>query len=427
MAVSYLLSNVTWSFVNGTTVGNTVYLNAGDTINVTYTFSGTPSLALGDYILLPDGQKATLVSTTNGKYLFSYIVPSNSTPVYIHSVQLASTTIYDGAGVPVQGINYSNIPYSSPAQFYDVNNEAPTVMSVSASRANVGPAQTLTLTLNFSEPVKYNEPVRFDRFIRHAELPTLTFNNGATATLDPTKSTATTLVFDYTVGSNQNTSDLTIVSVNGLTDLSGDPVTYPLPNSGETGVQVACFMPGTLIRTPDGERAVESLAIGDLVLTAEGEAKPVLWIGRQTVSRVFADPLRVLPIRIIAGALDENLPVRDLLVSPDHALLVDGVLIQAGALVNGTTIRREEDVPTVYTYYHVELADHALLLAEGVPAETFVDAVDRMGFDNWDEHLALYPQGLAVEELPLPRAKSHRQVPMAIRGRLAGRTTVAAA
>ncbi len=190
----------------------------------------------------------------------------------------------------------------------------------------------------------------------------------------------------------------------------------------QTGTADAiCFMPGTLIRTPQGERAVESLAIGDLVLTAAGEAQPVLWIGRQTVCRHFGDPLRVLPIRITTGALDENQPVRDLLVSPDHALLVGGVLIQAGALVNGTTIRREENVPIVFTYYHVELADHALILAEGVAAETFVDNVDRMGFDNWEEHLALYPQGLAIEELPLPRAKSHRQVPMAIRRLLAAR------
>ena len=158
-----------------------------------------------------------------------------------------------------------------------------------------------------------------------------------------------------------------------------------------------------------------------LVLTAEGEAQPILWIGRQTVSRVFADPLRVLPIRITAGALDENLPVRDLLVSPDHALLIGDVLIQAGALVNGSTIRREENVPRVYTYYHLELADHALILAEGVPAETFVDNVDRMAFDNWAEHLALYPEGREITELPLPRARSHRQVPMALRRHLAGR------
>ena len=146
-------------------------------------------------------------------------------------------------------------------------------------------------------------------------------------------------------------------------------------------------------------------------------------MGRQTVSTVFGDPLRVLPIRITAGALGEGaggmLPVRDLLVSPDHALLVDGVLIQAGALVNGTTIRREGAVPERFTYHHVELADHALVLAEGVPAETFVDNIERLGFDNWAEHEALYGAAAPIAELDLPRAKSARQVPMATRARLA--------
>lgn len=183
-----------------------------------------------------------------------------------------------------------------------------------------------------------------------------------------------------------------------------------------------CFYPGTLIRTPEGDVAVETLKVGDLVLTYEGKAMPVRWIGRQTVSTVFADPVRTLPIRITAGALEENQPIRDLLVSPGHALLVDNVLIQAGALVNGTTIRREQDVPTVFTYYHVELADHSLILAEGVPAETFVDNVDREAFDNWEEHLALYPDGCRVTELPLPRAQSHRQMPTKTRERLAARS-----
>ncbi len=176
-----------------------------------------------------------------------------------------------------------------------------------------------------------------------------------------------------------------------------------------------CFYPGTLIATPDGARAVETLSIGDLVLTAEGESRPVRWMGRQTVTTIFGDKQRVLPIRIQAGALGENLPARDLLVSPDHALLVEGVLVQAGALVNGTTITREAAVPASFTYYHVELADHSLILAEGVPAETFVDNVERLAFDNWAEHEALYGDLPAIPEMALPRAKAARQVPMAVR------------
>ena len=183
-----------------------------------------------------------------------------------------------------------------------------------------------------------------------------------------------------------------------------------------------CFYPGTGIATPDGEVPVEALQAGDLVLTANG-AKPVRWVGQSHVHTRFADPLRSLPIRIKAGALGNGLPVRDLLLSPDHAVFIDGILVQAGALVNGTSIVREQDVPEQFTYYHVEMATHELLLAEGVPAESFVDNVDRMHFHNWDEREA---PAEAIEEMPYPRAKSHRQVPMAIRCRLNGTAANAA-
>jgi hypothetical protein len=183
-----------------------------------------------------------------------------------------------------------------------------------------------------------------------------------------------------------------------------------------------CFMPGTRILTPEGEVAVEMLKRGDLVTTADGASKPIRWVGRQTVSRLFADPLRVLPIRIAQGALGETMPSRDLLVSPDHALLVDGVLIQAGALVNGASIVRESRVPPRFTYYHVELADHSLILAENTPAETFIDNIDRIAFDNWDEHEALADSAeIQLAEMSYPRAKAYRQVPRATRDRLARR------
>jgi hypothetical protein len=197
---------------------------------------------------------------------------------------------------------------------------------------------------------------------------------------------------------------------------------FTLSTSGVTDtITCICFTAGTLIATPDGNVAVEALKRGDLVLTTDGRAVPVGWLGRQTVSTVFGDPLRVLPIRIKAGAIGENVPSRDLLLSPDHAILVEGTLIQAGALVNGTSFVREHDVPQTFTYYHVEVDDHALILAENTPAETFVDNVERLAFDNWAEHQALYPEGKSITELPLPRAKAHRQVPADIRVKLADR------
>jgi hypothetical protein len=201
---------------------------------------------------------------------------------------------------------------------------------------------------------------------------------------------------------------------------SGGPL--QLSSDGNGGLDASiCFLEGTHIATPTGERPVESLAIGDRVLTARGDVAPIKWMGWQTVCTAFADKLRTMPIRIRAGALGEGLPARDLLVSPQHAMFLDGVLVQAAALVNGTSVVRETQMPRIFHYYHVELADHALILAEGAATETFVDNVDRMAFDNWDEHQRLFGGEAEVAELDLPRAKSARQIPAALRARLDAR------
>jgi hypothetical protein len=84
---------------------------------------------------------------------------------------------------------------------------------------------------------------------------------------------------------------------------------------------------------------------------------------------------------------------------------------------------RETDVPNTFVYYHVELADHSLILAEGVPAETFVDNTERLAFDNWDEHVKLFPEGRSIQELSYPRAVSARQVPASTARKLAARAS----
>lgn len=229
----------------------------------------------------------------------------------------------------------------------------------------------------------------------------------------------------YSISAGIISGDVLTISAGGASyRLSIDGATadgYELIQARDGSLIIAvCYYPGTLIRRPDGDSAVETLAIGDLVMTADGRALPVRWIGRNTVSTRFGDPLHVLPIRIRAGALGENRPERDLLVSPEHAVLVEDVLVQAGALVNGRTVVRETQVPETFVYYHVELSEHALILAEGTPAESFVDNISRRAFDNWAEHEALYGDA-PIEEMALPRALSHRQVPGAVRARMTER------
>ena len=206
------------------------------------------------------------------------------------------------------------------------------------------------------------------------------------------------------------------------TDMSAGIASTPIPSNTVTWI-LNCFLSGTMIATPDGERLVETLAAGDMVLTAGGVAKPVRWLGRTTQSRLFADPARGLPVRIKAGALGENLPVRDLLVSPGHAVLIDGVLVQAGALVNGTSIVTEANMPETFTLYHVETDGHDLLIADGAQTESFLVGVDDMRFDNWAER----PAGATVPaEMSYPRVKAPRQLPRAIRDLIAARAAAIA-
>jgi hypothetical protein len=226
---------------------------------------------------------------------------------------------------------------------------------------------------------------------------------------------------DYSVAYNGGSSYTVTDLRGGSPDGTDTLVNTEQLQFADTTVAI-CFMAGTRVRTPAGEQAVETLAASDLVLTAEGEVRPVRWLGRQTISTRFADPLRALPIRIRKGALADAVPTRDLLISPDHAVRVGDILVQAGALVNGVSITRETDVPEVFVYYHVELDDHSLILAENTPAETFIDNVDRLAFDNWHEHEALYPEGKPLVEMSYPRAKAHRQVPRPVREQLAERS-----
>ncbi|WP_431284792.1 Hint domain-containing protein [Humitalea sp. 24SJ18S-53] len=209
---------------------------------------------------------------------------------------------------------------------------------------------------------------------------------------------------------------------------SGEPVGNPL-TSPSTPANFVCFMAGTLVATPSGQAAVETLAIGDMVLAADGRAVPVMWLGRQTVSTMFGMTETRHPVLIRAGALGNNLPVRDLGVTADHAMLIDGVLVQAGALVNGSSIIRMPlaDLGDRFTVFHIETEHHEIIVAEGAATETFIDNVTRRRFDNFAEFAALYgAEGRPMDELPQPRAMSLRQVPAVIRARIAAHAVLLA-
>lgn len=146
-----------------------------------------------------------------------------------------------------------------------------------------------------------------------------------------------------------------------------------------------CYAAGTRILTRDGEVAVEDLRPGDQVVVLNGETRsllPVTWIGTRDVN-LAGHPRRdlIAPVRIAKGAFAENVPARDLLVSPPHAVRVRDGLTPAKLLVNNMTITRETSLSSV-TYFHVELERHAVILAEGLPAELYLDTGNRSFFGN---------------------------------------------
>lgn len=176
--------------------------------------------------------------------------------------------------------------------------------------------------------------------------------------------------------------------------------------TGTSNGGVICFTPGTMIATPDGPRPVEQLREGDRVQTRDNGAQEVLWIGsrRMTGARLFAMP-KLRPIRFRAGALGIERPDQELVVSPDHRMLIRGgaaralfntpeVLVAARDLVNGSTIAVDSALKHV-TYVHLMLPDHQVLWANGVESESFhpaSTAMSTLADEDRARLLAMYPE-----------------------------------
>ncbi|MCA3393497.1 MAG: Hint domain-containing protein, partial [Roseomonas sp.] len=149
---------------------------------------------------------------------------------------------------------------------------------------------------------------------------------------------------------------------------------------------IVCFAEGTRIVTLNGEDAVENLRAGDMVLAMrDGQAgfEPLRWVGFMDIAvpRHSAMAAKTAPILIKADAIAPGMPARDLRVSPDHAMEVDGHLIPAKHLVNGVSIIQESWCRRV-RYFHLELEAHGLLLSEGTWSESYLDDGNRHAFNN---------------------------------------------
>lgn len=197
-------------------------------------------------------------------------------------------------------------------------------------------------------------------------------------------------------------------------------------------IVIPCFTAGTMISMPEGMRAVESLRVGDLVMTADHGAQAVRWINQRRVSGwALAAAPHLRPVRIKAGALGAGCPVTDLLVSPQHRMVVrskiaqrmfeaDEVLVAAKHLLGMPGIELVDDLPEV-TYLHFICDNHEVVFANGAPAETLYAgpvALKSLGEEAVAEILLLFPDLSQMDSFRLSPARPF------VRGR-EGRTMVA--
>ncbi len=322
--------------VNGDPVFN---VDAGQTVTVTTPI--TDGLAPGDVDKTGAG---TLFLDANDTY-------SGGTTIEAGTLQLG-TTQAAGAGA----ITFANTVASATLEFTLANAPGNAI-------DNFGP----------------NDFIQIDGFIEHSG----TYFGGE-LTLEGTDGSGTT---PETV-----TLDIPgVLASNFKIDIASTTTTISFgTNEGD----IACYCRGTLIQTKHGTTKVEALGIGDQVMTAGGALRPIKWIGRRSYGgRFIMGRKDILPVCIRAGALADNVPARDLWISPHHAMYFEnergGMLIEAKDLVNGVSIVQAERVDKV-EYFHIELDTHDVIIAEGALSETFLDDDSRCMFHNAHEYDMLY-------------------------------------
>jgi hypothetical protein len=249
------------------------------------------------------------------------------------------------------------------------------------------------------------------------DITNLAYDGGGSVTLDTTTDLLT-LIENGETATLQFAGDYQGEVANFGSASDGTDITFTLQEGPP------CYCRGTMILTDRGEVAAEDLAIGDRLINAWGAARPIVWIGRRSYAgRFLAANPSVMPVLIRQGALAENVPHRDLLVSPLHAMYLEGMLIEARALVNDASIV-QIDAAAEVTYFHVELASHDVIFAEGARSETFVDDGSRSLFHNAAEFSAMYPGAAAGPAQYCAPRVAEGAAAAAVAARLAARAAV---
>ena len=239
--------------------------------------------------------------------------------------------------------------------------------------------------------------------------------------------------YSITLGANNTGNNTTTAFITNAPMVPGQTYVFTsegnVGNTGRPYAQFACFAAGTMIATCKGLQPVEDLAAGDMLTTGDGDTRPLKIIMRRRLSDAdlqAAPNLR--PIRIVAGALGRGLPRRDLLVSPQHRILVSSpitqrmfgapeVLVAAKKLTDLPGIFVDEDVQGV-EYFHLVMDQHDIIIAEGAPTESFycgATAISGLSLPQKAELFALFPElaerrGTVTAARPIPEGRLQKKL-----------------
>lgn len=355
----------TYSITNGETlVGSNLY--SGGNLISTFTPLATDTISVlsGGTIYATD--LTSLVSVVSGGTLLNDTIDTGAVVSTVVGATVSADTILNGGTLVEKGnVNATDLTVSSGGVLNLINN-----------------------TGTQSVPVYVHSGGQIE------------FGGIAATTLSALVVTSTASTTTLTISTSFLSQEKVVIAGPGITFTSGSLNSHPVFTFSSDSPLLSsvsstlCFMQGTLIDTPDGPRAIEAFQAGDMVtVLRDGQrvAEAVRWIGHSSIDlsrHAYAE--RAAPVRIMAGALGQNLPLRDLVVSPEHCLILDGKCVPAKLLVNGASVIREYRAEP-FTYYHLELDRHGILLAEGAPTESYLDTGNRAIFDNADSARQLHP------------------------------------
>lgn len=241
-----------------------------------------------------------------------------------------------------------------------------------------GVSGTFEDVLEIEDDITISEAVRPTEVVDIAETATGTFTSattGATIAFGGTGEPTISQILDGSQGPSAGTFTIT----GG--DEAGSIGGIEFENYETINFSTICFTPGVRIATPDGEVPVEDLQVGDVVITRDNGHQPIRWIGRRHLEpEILSRADRLRPVRISAGALGAGVPSSDLVVSPQHRILLRSriaqrmfgeaeILVAARHLTELDGVEIAEDYAAV-TYIHIMLDRHEVVTANGAPAET---------------------------------------------------------